>query len=377
MAGWNVISDLVAHKPTLVRHDLWDEVRAAIGERMSAAREFWVGPGAPGMGGGLPPVVAPRDAIGKIAAYRAAANNLFQHGGNVSQYEYHAFALECDAGDAEDSWGPKRLCTEFWAAEAFSVDPWTAAGLAQAGWGHPDFPLLPWADLWTDFLAILDLANLIAINTVAGSMGTRHFQRGQCENGSVWADTRSAAWSSIPGGGGQDMYGNVGRYGLGQVGGGGFNAYVASCDYVQCLLDLSGLWNVRHLAAYEASPPGDPDCDPTRLVIYLFHMPVSVDDLACPCLVQLSGDSGATWETLGTLETVPATTAFKPEKFVSTDPDRWTANSILRVTYDGDKNADTPSWTAPVSPGVTEYLQRAAVQGWGCVFAEFDWDFHA
>jgi hypothetical protein len=329
------------------------------------------------MGGGLPPVVAPLDPIGKIAAYRQIVSGMYQHGGNVSEPNYHAFALECDAEDADPDYGPKRLCMDFWESESFSVDAWTAGGLGQAGWGHPDFPLLPWADLWTDFLAILNAATLIGLNTVPGSTGTSHLEFGLA-NGAVWTTVRAAAWASIPtGSSGITFYGNVGRHGLGQESSGTFYADVASCDYVQCLLDLSGLWNVRHLAAYEADPPGDPDCDPTRLVIYLFHRPVSVDDLACPCLVQLSGDNGATWETLGTLETVPATTAFKPEKFVSTDPDRWTANSILRVTYDGDKNADTPSWTAPVSSGVTEYLQRAYVKGWGCIFAEFDWDFHA
>ncbi|HUX15191.1 MAG TPA: hypothetical protein VMW52_01895, partial [Phycisphaerae bacterium] len=87
--------------------------------------------------------------------------------------------------------------------------------------------------------------------------------------------------------------------------------------------------------------------------------------------VKLSGDSGATWEQIGSFTSDP-NEAYGIVKCVSSDPDRWTATSVVRVEYADDRNADTPLWNEP-NGGTTWYSDGVTPEFFG--FAEFDWDF--
>jgi hypothetical protein len=107
----------------------------------------------------------------------------------------------------------------------------------------------------------------------------------------------------------------------------------------------------------------------------------------CPVDIKLSGDGGATWETLGdfTSETMtpedPANANYPITvvKLESTDPDRWTADSLLRIEFTGTEGADTPNWSDPnAAPfsGASDYEQIARPT-FLTVCAEFDWSFKA
>ena len=86
---------------------------------------------------------------------------------------------------------------------------------------------------------------------------------------------------------------------------------------------------------------------------------------------RLSGDGGASWQTLGQF-TADLGRDWTVAKFVSLDPARWTAQSVLRIAYAGDPNADTPEWLSP-NGGYTEYCE--GIYPLPFVFADFDWEY--
>jgi hypothetical protein len=452
MAGWGVIEDLAAGAKTLVREPLWTEIRRAAAERRSAQAVFDV---AAPLSDDPPVLVARRDAVGSIRDYRIYVTSGLLAGGEPT-YQDYVFAQECEAAEAVFFYACKRFlqaATESWAVPVFAE-----AGLPGAWWTHapmglPDLlPSLPYGDVWTDFRPVLNCLTFLALESVALVDNFPDYEFGESLHGDEWPATRAAAWTSIPNGDPMACLVDVGRRGLGAWNFEGedewFDARVACRAWYEWAMDLSPLWQVRHLDRYwgevldegdgtagpysgalahaivpgslllragtqyvkddglgslegagtgtvdydtadvevlfnRAVPQGaeilaDYDsrsaCDPVRLVFYLWHRPWTADDVACSCTVKLSGDGGTTWETLGTLETVPATTEYKCEKYESTAPARWTADTVLRVEYAGDVHADTPGWPAPAAEEPTEYEEAADV-ALSTPFAEFDWNF--
>jgi len=165
MAGWDILQRMVddGYRP-LVRDDLWAEVRAAMAERTSAVAVL-LEPG--GRSYLNPDEVAVRDPIGKITHYRQTFDNLCDAG----HYEMTrpVWAKEILVPTAPPSWlGFTRYSSTAWAPSfvpSYIVSIYTEAGLpdwwTHALWitGIPTFtpaPPLPFADLWTDFLHVLN-----------------------------------------------------------------------------------------------------------------------------------------------------------------------------------------------------------------------------
>ena len=98
----------------------------------------------------------------------------------------------------------------------------------------------------------------------------------------------------------------------------------------------------------------------------------------CPVRMKVSGDAGSTWETLNGWVAKRLSDGGAIGDFwwylggESTDPTRWTSDSVWRFEYNGNIMADTPEWTDYTAT----YHQGFALDGLS-VFAEFDWDFQA
>ena len=471
MAGWDTIQGLLSGVPTLIKDDLWQEVREATWERASAQVL-----GAPPLiypydeyfAAAIPPRGQPRDPIGKITAHRSAFLSLL---GGIS-----CFYKETDAGE----WPPQYAAAENlpWQVNVFSE-----AGLPGGSWTLPGPAVertLPRKALWTDFLALLNLLVFSRLSSalISQSASCADYEEGRyIEKDLSWVDTRAAAWASIPieGGGGAGSW-LVGRKGVGAYDyyppdpPYGFRCWTVWHEWVQVAIDLSPLRDVTHLNLHQAETIGTGDgttgpyafqldhphvvpgslvirtgktdtdpgqrvtddgagnltgdgtgtinysdgagsvtfttavpiddpilaeeyeatsrCPPLRLVFYLTYEPQMAEGLSdmtesVDFKIRLSGDGGSTWEELGQFTSIidgePHTL-----KLISTDASRWTANSILRIEHVGNKNSDTPNWTALPYGAAPHYnTYYAAAVGFALssktfgVFCEFDWDYQA
>jgi hypothetical protein len=414
----------------------------------------------------IPPQVQPRDPIGKIAAYRSAFLHL------LGIVEGFPFYKETDAGE----WPPQYAAAE---NPPWAVNVFTEAGLPGGTWTLPGpaaEPTLPRKALWTDFLSLLNLLIFSRLSSalISQSISCADYEEGMYIDGDLsWADTRAAAWASIPiaGGGGPGSW-LVGRKGAGEYEYYPpdppfyFRCWVTWHEWVQVSMDLSVLQDVLHLNLHqtetiatgdgtagpypfqldyfpivpgslvittvdqrvtddgagnligdgtgtinyssgagsvtfdEAVPIDEPilaleyevtsQCPPLRLVFYLAYTAEVAPNPQFGDLtetvdfrVRLSGDGGSTWEELGSFTSI-IDGASHVLKLVSTDDSRWTANTIFRIEHVGDKNADTPNWTALPYESQSFYdTYYAAAVGFALsldtfgVFCEFDWDYKA
>jgi hypothetical protein len=120
--------------------------------------------------------------------------------------------------------------------------------------------------------------------------------------------------------------------------------------------------------------------DPVRVVFYVCfesgwrsYWPDAWDPITVQ--VDLSGDGGSSWTSLGTFST-SGTDDEKAHyaKFESLDPDLWTADSVLRFSYVGDKAADTPTWTDPGEGSASDYSAEAVIlPAQLAIYVEYDW----
>jgi len=373
VAGWNLIADVVAGERPLICDDLWDEVRAALAERWSAVVAVWGGDD------GTPVDVAPRDRIGFIEAYRYAYRFL------VRSYSIgdNPWAKEVVAGNANSVTGCPTWMIDDGPAE-WAVNIFAAAGLPNDWWTHSSgqyneapSPALPRAAMWTDFHALAGVETLLRLYPLvyAGSGSSGGYESSD-EQDAVWVVARADGWTNLAPVGGEPFLIGLGRMARGDNIGGP-EPFNAQCEFVgnrDLALDLSSRWDVDHL--------GGGACDPTRVLFYVLHRPHVwcgplvggwwVDaTAAADYVVKLSGDGGATWETIGSFTSDP-NEAWTITKCVSSDSARWTATSVIRVEYVDDRNADTPEWLEP-NGGTTWYSDGISPEIFA--FAEFDWDF--
>jgi hypothetical protein len=271
MAGWDVLEDLAAGQKMLVREPLWTEVRRAAAERRSAQALFAVWGYPPP---GPPVLVARRDAVGSIREYRYYFLGLLSTGFGL---EHDIFAQECEASEAVLPWVCKRFAA--YVTGGGYVDVFLEAGLPNADWTHTNtgmqqgrlWPPLPYADAWTDFPPVLNCLTFLWLWTVNPQGDGAEIQFGESLYGDEWPATRASAWSSIPTEAQYPYFDDgppVGRCGAGdQDHDGGdywFNARVGYRPWFQWAMDLSNLWQVRHLDRYlgEVLAEGDGTAGP-------------------------------------------------------------------------------------------------------------------
>lgn len=260
MAGWDVIEDLAAGAKTLIREPLWTEIRRAAAERRSA-QVLFACDYPPEL---LPILVAQRDPVGSIRDYRSAAMRLLG-GWTGTGIAYSQFAQECEASEAIYGYACKRYWTD---TTECTVSVFAEAGLPNAWWTHAGehpglfestlLPSLPYADAWTDFPPVLNLLTFVCLQNVSLQAGGAEVQYGESWYGEEWPATRASAWTSIPAEV-QSPYFNsahVGRCGAGDQDHDGddywFNARVGYRPWWQWAMDLSNVWEVRHLDRYLA-----------------------------------------------------------------------------------------------------------------------------
>jgi hypothetical protein len=370
LSGWSVIQGLVDGTPTLVRAPLWLEIRRALAERASALEHIL------GRGGlDLEALkVEARDDIGKINLYRNAAaglfDGLFDGAWNAPEMPW---AKEVAAVNANAETGAPRYKMAG-ASAGNLLNVFTEAGLENPTWTR-SVPCPTHRDVWMDFYDTLNLATLVGIPSTAAVASGK--ENGHSYGRLSWSWCRSESWLTIHNPGispGANLI-TVGRMGVGYRNLDlTYDALVAYISHSDITLDLSVLRQVKHLEADDSETA----CDPVRLVFYLtlgkpdrYYEPdiYTVADL--PIVIKLSGDAGATWETLATSTWIDEDLILKLE---SSDTTRWTANSILRVETTVAKGADTPTWPAP---SVGE--ENCYIEGGGSLslfaFAEFDWAF--
>jgi hypothetical protein len=406
---WDVIDDLNAGGRPLVTTALWTEPREALAERENVV-VIWDDEPYHGE-----TVIEARDLVGKIWEYRYFAAGCLALKPNTGYGQYpNAWAIECETGDWH--WeGPacERLTFGDTEAHIITYENWpstllgywqatnvfTAAGLANPRWtlqpaenspgDAPPYPHLPKAALWAEFQPVLNQATLVVLRDwcngswTYGNASSLYKELGGAEgDGETWAHWRAAAWSSIPESDDTTVgaAGRVGKAGSGDRRGWPYhpNDYWFRVDAFltfDLAIDLSGLADVKH--ADETA------CAPTRLLIYWRHKCAAaagqgVTKDTCNYEVQISGDGGANWTTLGAY-TSSRNDDWKPEKIelaAESYAEYWTADFILRFQALDDKNDDTAIWDDPGTGEVSDYDQTTTID-WLSVMVEFDWEYKA
>jgi len=377
---WDVIDDLNAGGRPLVTTALWTEPREALAERGNVAAIWGYEPVH------METVVAARDPVGKIWEYRYFAACIALKPNTGYAYYPNAWAIECEAEDWD--WeGPACERLTFGDTEAHVISLWvwpfplilgywqatnvfTAAGLANPRWtlqpaenppgDAPSYPHLPKAALWAEFQPVLNQAALVVLRDwcngswTYGNISSLYKELGAaCRIGKAGAGDRRG-WPYHP----NDYWFRV-------------DAFLT----FDLAIDLSGLADVKH--ADETA------CAPTRLLIYWRHKCAAtagegVTKDTCNYEVQISGDGGANWTTLGAY-TSSKNDDWKPEKIAldaENYADFWTADFILRFHATDDKNDDTGIWDDPGAGETSSYDQTATID-WLSILFEFDWEYKA
>jgi hypothetical protein len=146
-----------------------------------------------------------------------------------------------------------------------------------------------------------------------------------------------------------------------------------------------GYWHATNVftAAGLANPRWTLQPAETRVLIYWRHKCATtagegVTKDTCNYEVQISGDGGANWTTLGAY-TSSKSDDWKPEKIAldaENYADFWTADFILRFRATDDKNDDTAIWDDPGAGETSSYDQTTTID-WLSVMVEFDWEYRA
>lgn len=367
MAGWNLIQDVIGGARPLVRNDLWDELREAIAERMSAVECF-------GAVRTIPDEVDPRDPIGLTDEYQTHIAS------DVPKDEIGYFPVirEFDAPGG----------TRLWINEPKADDPplyyidrgiplvdernvfAAALGFGKTHWTHSFRDLerfVTHADIWTDMAKVL---NLLLIISASVDLGTDWIVPNRLASPILqdndWPTLRALIWNSLGADPGSFFAGGVGRIGHYASGPAPHKASGFYGAYTEKTIDLSVLWDAEHLDTTA--------CDPVRVIFRIGYKRYDAGSTGqhenVPIKVELSGDSGATWETLRELVAV---NDFAEHWITveSVDNTRWTANSILRVAYNSDPTNDTPTWDADEN----YYEVVRVTYDSPDTFVEFDWDY--
>ena len=376
MAEWKYIQQLLDGKRFEVKHDrLWDEPRGALAERFSALHEVH------GHTDSTPAAVVARHPIGKIAAYRDACAQVCE----PPVGDHLHWGKECTPDEwTWDGWACQRYwnggtqvygdfhCLDIFDAAKFPDGYWREPFIAGAGGSH-GYVLSE--SHWSDFRQFLDTLTFLEAHRSrpTGSLWTRHHETADCHYpAGTWATDRADSWSRVGEATSDDATGRVGRFSHGDhYGDDSFAFHPDVVTRSEIAVDLSGVWNVKHL--------DESACAPTRMVLYFRYRGAQAGlrkTIAnCSFDVKFSGNGGASWTTVYTITVGPGAT-WHAAQAEWNDEALWNADFRIRIELLDDPNADTPAWGDPGPNLDAEYDATAEVE-FLSLFFEFAWEYQS
>lgn len=388
MSGWVEVAKVHAGTPVLALKEVWDEAWKATYERGAVAYEAITGIAEAAWSLPWPYLLTEANAAYHVLWQVYLEDWIF---GGAEYGDFWPWIDEAGATLVETGGGQSLFNRYRIGEEGDSGDFHLLDALQEAGFGVSTLFDMTRPRLMTEMPPYFDqfyqlINSLLKTAQVKSGLGDvtkpsdeegysdEAFAEGEEED--WWERNRLSAWVDIPSGAtGWSPIPDVGRVGYASWEEED-HIHAGYCDYVQRDGTLAYL---KAIADADSAT-----IVPKRILvgfIYERAVPDGVDDTqftGMPWKLEMSGDGGANWTTLatGTTETDAGYHAATGETSTGV-ANLLTDDALIRLSYDGDKNADSPTW-AEVGEGEERkwYSEGITVDRIN-LFVEFDWTFKA